>query len=136
MKDKLEVGMYVRTKHYGIFKILNIEKVGKTIFFKKAQGIDVEVANKNNPIEDEIIKSDTNIIDLIEVGDILLLFDKSYGENYKAEVLLDSIDCKSIINYEQCDLLNLEYELITEEHIKLLNILTKVQFVSMSYKVG
>ena len=43
---------------------------------------------------------------------------------------------KSIINYEQDTLLNLEYELMTNEHIELLEILTKEQFEQMSYKVG
>ena len=67
--ETLEVGMYVRTKHYGIFKILNIEKQNKIIFLKKAQGIDCVVADKYNPIEKEVIKASHNIIDLIEVGD-------------------------------------------------------------------
>ena len=86
--------------------------------------------------ENQVIKASHNIIDLIEVGDILLLFDKAYMENYKAEVVLDSEDFKAIINYEQSDLLNLEYELITEEHIELLQIVTKEQFESMSYEVS
>ena len=72
----------------------------------------------------------------IEEGDVLLLFDKEYEEKYKAEVVVDGENFKSIINYEQDTLLNLEYELMTNEHIELLEILTKEQFEQMSYKVG
>lgn len=87
--------------------------------------------------EDNLIKEPSyNIIDLIEEHDILLLFAKEYDEKYKAEVILDSEDFKSIVDYEQTNLLNLEYELITEEHIKLLSIVTKEQFSQMEYKVG
>ena len=127
---EIEVGDYVRDKDGEIHKIIEINNPNDELWTY------YKFENNMGNYKETIIKHSKNIIDLIEVGDILLLFDKSYGENYKAEVLLDSIDCKSIINYEQCDLLNLEYELITEEHIKLLNILTKEQFESMSYKVG
>ena len=116
---KLEVGMYVRTKEWGIQKITwfdneePIMECGFTVFQKSGY------------------KARHNIIDLIEEHDILLLFDKEYGENYKAEVVLDGSNFKAVVNYEQCVLLNLEYELITEEHIKLLSIVTKEQFSNM-----
>ena len=63
-------------------------------------------------------------------------YPKKYEEKYKAEVVVDGENFKSIINYEQDTLLNLEYELMTNEHIELLEILTKEQFEQMSHKVG
>jgi hypothetical protein len=65
-----------------------------------------------------------------------LLFDKEYGKEYKAEVVVDSENFTAVVNYEQNNLLILEYELITNEHIELLKILTKEQFESMSYRIG
>ena len=127
---KLEVGMYVRTDNGIIGKIY--EKIGDMFTYKD---------NNRNYItydlsHSEIIKASYNIIDILEVGDVLYLLDKEYDEKYKAEVILDDNDAKSIVNYEQCDLLNLEYELIVEEHIKVLQILTKEQMEQMAYKVG
>lgn len=128
MKDKLEVGMYVRTKHYGIFKILNVEKVGKTIFFKKAQGIDVEVANKNNPIEDEIIKSDANIMKLILVGDYI------NGSRVIKVVEVENYPDLLNVKIEKSDFRYDVHETIFEKDIK--SIVTKEQFEQMAYKVG
>lgn len=139
---KLEVGMYVRGKYYAYRG-----KIGKII---KNYNNDLEIAytngilkttvgsflDDNTDINGRQYVASFNIIDLIEEGDILLLFDKEYGEKYKAEVVTNEENFKSIINYEQDTLLNLEYELIINEHIELLKILTKEQFEQMSYKVG
>ena len=139
---KLEVGMYVRGKYYGYRG-----KIGKII---KNYNNDLEIAYTNGVLKTTVgsfldDNTDINgrqyvasfdIIDLIEEGDILLLFDKGYEEKYKAEVVTDQDNFKSIINYEQDTLLSLEYELITNEHIELLEILTKEQFEQMSYKIG
>ena len=131
---KLEVGMYVRGKYYAYRG-----KIGKII---KNYNNDLEIAYTNGVLKTTVgsflddnmdingrqYVASFNIIDLIEEGDILLLFDKEYGEKYKAEVVTNEENFKSIINYEQDTLLNLEYELIINEHIELLKILTKEQF--------
>lgn len=127
LMNKLEVGMYVRSKS-GI-----ISKFERYITDKKRvceTDVLVRLA------VERIVKASYNIIKLIEEGDILLLFDKEYGKEYKAEVVVDSENFTAVINYEQNDLLILEYELITNEHIELLKILTKEQFESMSYGIG
>lgn len=125
---KLEVGMYVRTKRGQIGKIITIGKYNVAIEFNKMW--------QDIILKENIIKASFDIIDLIETRDILLLFDKDYEEKYKAEVVIDGENFKNVINYEQDTLLNLEYELITNEHIELLGILTKEQFEQTSYKLG
>ncbi len=125
--NKPEIGMYVRTESGTISKferyITDKKRVCETDMF-------VMLA------VDSIVKASFDIIDLIEVGDILLLFDKEFGKKYKVEVMGDRDYSKTVVNYEQNDLLNLEYELITNEHIELLEILTEEQFESMSYRIG
>lgn len=114
--DTLKPNMYVRTKHYGIFKILNVEKVGKTIFFKKAQGIDVEVANKNNPIEDEVNKASHNIIDLIEIGDYVNGYEVTSKDQFLGfgnhDWYMTNDEIKSIVTKEQFSAM--EYKLESE----------------------
>lgn len=121
---KLEVGQFARLKSGYIVKILNV----------KDDWIETDTRFIMRTFPQDFAKTSYNIIDILEVGDILLLFDKEYEEKYKAEVVTDQDNFKSIINYEQDTLLSLEYELITNEHIELLEILTKEQFEQMAYK--
>lgn len=124
---KLEVGQFVRTKHYGIFKILNIGKQNKIIFLKKAQGIDCVVADKYNPIEKEVTKASHNIIDLIEVGD--------YVNGYKV-VSKGTLSAESKELYLAIltnDYGNFWSDKIFEQDIK--TILTKEQFENNCYKI-
>ena len=125
---KLKEGMFVRTLD-GILKVVEVRDNSIVSRFVNEDG--------NVYFMNEIIGSPNfDIEKLIEEGDVLLLFDIEYEEKYKAEVVVDGKNFKSIINYEQDTLLNLEYELMTNEHIELLEILTKEQFEQMSYKVG
>lgn len=126
--NKLEIGMYVRTNLGEIGKLKQVNPYYIKIEIKKRVCHILEV--------EDVIKASYDIIDLIEEGDILLLFDKEYGKEYKVEVMVDRENFAAVVNYEQNDLLNLEYELITNEHIELLKILTKEQFESMSYRIG
>ena len=125
---KSEVGMYVRTKRGQIGKIITIGKDNVAIEFNKMWQ---DIIPKENIVKEPSF----DIADLIEDEDILLLFDKEYGEKYKAEVVTNEENFKTISNYEQDTLLNLEYELIINERIELLEILTKEQFEQMAYKV-
>lgn len=134
--NKPEIGMYVRTKDGIITKVDYIDD--ETIYFDKDiyrfYGDGIDFLEKDNL--ERIKKASFDIIDLIEEGDILLLFDKEYGKEYKAEVVVDNENFTAVVNYEQNNLLILEYELITNAHIELLKILTKEQFESMSYRIG
>ena len=127
--NKLEIGMYIRTKDGKIAKFIKYDEEDK-------EELVTDYYEYSTIWIKDVAKASHNIIDLIEEHDILLLFDKEYGENYKAEVVLDGSNFKVVVNYEQCVLLNLEYELITEEHIKLLSIVTKEQFEQITYKMG
>ena len=142
MKDKLEVGMYVRTK-YGIsqykqHKVIGSEDI-RGILCK--DGSRVIFAN----IEDIIGKPSHNIIDLIEEKDFCEI--EFYSERYKErvkrifEVGYVARGKLSHINFEnahcQLDIINGEWS----NHDKCLNpkiksIVTKEQFSSIEYRLG
>lgn len=162
--NKLEVGMYIRTDKGFIAKVKEFKHdytKGKRLVddysvkevvenylsldgnqCRLIESIDYSIPpcypsdEELDEIKSHILKASFDIIDLIEEGDILLLFDKEYGKEYKAEVVVDRENFTVVVNYEQNDLLSLEYELITNEHIELLKILTKEQFESKSYRIG
>ena len=118
---KLEVGMYVRTKGGFIDKIISFKS---TISNDYVELEDEYYANKK-----DILKASNNIIDLIEVGDIIKL-DITDTDNY-AEI--QGYNCWEISCAEE---LNGVKEMIAMESAKLISIVTKEQFESMSYKVG
>jgi hypothetical protein len=125
---KLEVGMYVRTKTgiEQIYKIDNNKTKYKYLFkLKKQDGdgcIDCGVLSS-----EDILKASHNIIDLIEVGD----------------VIIDEEGHKYPINYEFETDYNDEYksyEITIDDRITLffkdgLSIVTKEQMEAMQYKV-
>lgn len=131
MKDKLAVGMYVRTKN-GIYKIndyINNNYTQKFTYIDK-KGV------SNILEEKEIIKASHNIIDLIEVGDYLNGFKVSKIEIY---------DTKTIIKIGNSTFNVLEGEEIYtpsydnnngyEKLEKLKSIVTKEQMENMKYEV-
>lgn len=127
---KLEVGMYVRTNKVGIKKIYKIDN-NKTKYkylykLKNQDGdgcIDLGVL-----CEDDIVKFSYFIIDILEVGDVII--DKE-GHKYP-------------INYEFETDYNGEYnsyEITIDDYITLflkddLSIVTKEQFENMEYRIG
>lgn len=112
---KLEVGMYVRTKR-GINKINEYVPQSGQLYLK------TDVCVKSN-----VLKASHNIIDLIEVGD----------------VIVDEVGNKYPINYEFETDYNDEYqsyEITIDDRITLflkdgLSIVTKEQFEAIAYKV-
>ncbi len=116
---KLEVGMYVRTELYGISEIIYMENL---------EWIEID-KNKDFLIHrDTILKASYNIIDLIEVGDVIV--DKE-GHKYS-------------INYEfETDYNNeyKSYEITIDDYITLflkdgLSIITKEQIEQICYRIG
>ena len=113
---KLEVGMYVRTKYNGIFKINGFHS---TIY-------DDYIATHNDLVrKKEIIKASHNIIDLIEVGD------------YVNGMLVT----KSTWNYQNIDFIQVDtldswgWGVGTMPVTEIKSIVTSQQFESMQYKV-
>ncbi len=111
---KLEVGMYVR---------LDTGKIGKIIYFKERDSypysydritIDSERYTRTTR---NVIKASNNIIDLIEVGDIVVIIN---GMRKKELMLIKNLD-------KEIHILNTH---------KIVSIVTKEQFESMSYKVN
>lgn len=78
--------------------------------------------------EDKIIKSSPNIIDLVEVGDILVIKD------FVDEACMIFTDIYLIQNEQQ--LLNIKNDLEKNKNKKLYSIVTKEQFSCMEYKIG
>ena len=112
MKDKIEVGEYVRTDKGTIGKI---EDVGWDLLYRitTMKPIYKHWISKNQCYTEEVIKHSKNIIDLIEVGDYV------NGE------LIEESDYDLFINSD-----------IKEEYAKTIEtIVTKEQFKEMEYRV-
>jgi len=122
----MKIGDYVRTK-YGIAKIIDIS-CGEDLWFDNDNIFDEdekEIFRYNKPsmysnwADNNIIKSNPNIIDLIEVGD--------YVNGYRVNDIRDDLIYCCEDEYE-------DYSIkIDKEDIK--SILTKEQFESMQYEV-
>ena len=121
----MRVGDYVRTKHYGITKVLKIYNNTTTNYLSaELDKIDsfgrlgVSVSN------DEIIKTSPNIIDLIEVGDYvngsyiysIVEENKNTGQPRvlftEEDGVLGSGEIKSIVTKEQFE--SMEYKVESE----------------------
>ena len=115
----MKVGDYVRYKNI-ITKVIKIDKIKKII--PPDEFIDKEYyeLSKGGTFKEYILKSSSNIIDLIEVGD------------YVNGVLINIKDNKGVYHgaYDCAD----EVHITKFEDIK--SIVTYEQFESMKYKVG
>ena len=115
MKDKLEVGMYVRTKHNGIGKI--VEYINDpTHYFFKCYKLDRNCFNCEEYItkSDVILEPSHNIIDLIERFDLVnghLVICKMYENEKDIPTIVKCVgdyyfkeeDIKSIVTKEQME---------------------------------
>lgn len=114
----MKVGDYVRTKNFGIKKILDIGGfLGMKQYLINEDGTYV--------IDNSIIKSSPNIIDLIEVGD--------YVNGHKVidtftDYIFDYSEEFKVIRFSETDILH------DVKHIK--SIVTHEQFKKMEFKVG
>lgn len=130
----MKVGDYVRTK-YGIKQIYEIDN-NKTVWkykfkLKKQDGdgcIDLGCFS-----DSDVIKSSSNIIDLIELGDLVRLFmednlDKEDTNIF--EVIAITSDKKEIgVFIKDCEL-----DFYPIENLR--GIVTKEQFLQMEYRIG
>ena len=127
---EIKVGDYVKTK-YGISKVVEDEDIvlndngNRTIYVDK-NGIPRENIFAYYVWSDDIIKSSSNIIDLIEVGDYV-----NCKKVTKINLNRQSDKRKRILCEDQhFDCLD---EMYANEDIK--SIVTKEQFESMEYKI-
>lgn len=112
MKDKLEVGMYVRTDKGEIKKVFQYDEQDDNPLFC--------TLNCYATMKGTISKASHNIIDLIEVGDYV-------NGYYVEDVLKTFVNVAVGSNYFQSPT-------IYEKDIK--SIVTKEQFESISYRIG
>lgn len=126
---EIKVGDYVRTKNYGICKIIDIYNEDKIELDKiNAFGIKGVCYSIEN-----IIKSSPNIIDLIEVGDYVNEYRvMSFEDNY--EYYNDEIDDMEDIE-GICIVLGNEEGMFRIPPQDIKSIVTKEQFSSMEYKI-
>ena len=116
----MKVGDYVRTDDGFIGKITSIESNERIHLFQKSISTD-NYKWLDLVLEENIIKSSPNIIDLIEVGD--------YVNGFK----VDEIDEKGIYNYNSYDGWRINIASCNDD---IKSIVTKEQFESMEYKIG
>ena len=121
MKDKLEVGHFIRTIK-GIGRIEEITEDRTEIYFNCDTGLTISFIKKDFTQEEmaQYYKHSDNIIDLIEVGDYV-------NGYYVEDVLKTFVNVAVGSNYFQSPT-------IYENEIK--SIVTKEQFESMSYRIG
>ena len=137
--NKLEVGMYVRTKNkcFQYTQIAKITNMYKDSGYKNQYYIELDrnlIPDYNYHIyQEDVLKASYNIIDLIEEGDYVngLRVEKSkYGELYTSYVYYGGDIGK------QCEVYTTWLEEYKENEDLIETILTKEQYESVKYEVG
>ena len=125
MKDKLEVGMYVRTKQGKIFNCFASESMGKPVYY-------IKDSLTNGFIDyNEAYKVSPNIIDIVQVGD--------YVNGSKViDISIIGKDKEKWVWVEQMEDTDNKYgdDYVGYNNEQIKSIVTKEQFESMIYKVG
>lgn len=115
--NKLEVGIYVRTKWGYICELININDFREP---SMKYGVEANYLKDVMFIGDEdILKASHNIIDLIEVGDYVN--GKEIEQIINNELYFETSDMASKISFKEKD---------------IKSIVTKEQMEQMAYKVG
>ena len=122
---KLEVGMYVRHKPLLSSKYVKINKIKE--IEEKENCLHIWLEDKDLITEKYLIKASYNIIDILEIGDILV-----DDTNRKLEVLL--IDNELMVRNTGLIYDNNYYLPIKSIAIK--SVITHEQMEQMAYKVG
>ena len=111
-KNKIEVGEYIRTKIGDIGEVENINNYRPP---ESKICVDMKLKDLVFISEDMIVKHSKNIIDLIEVGDIVIV---KNGLGEEELIFMDNEDKKHIVRTH-----------------KVKSIVTKEQFKEMEYRV-
>ena len=127
MKLKLKENMYVRNCYGRIAKIEYIEDNTTYCDNWLYQSYEDHITFINLDDEediDEILKASYNIIDILEVGDIILFYEDI--DNYKKQY---AIGIPDLITLDEIK------DKITNDNIRLVSILTKEEMEQMAYRV-
>ena len=124
MKDKIEVGEYVRTKDGKIDKVEKFS-AGLCIWYCE-NGMNIDECNCIGTHLEDIVKHSKQLIDLIKVGDFVNGY-RVISVDY--DVTNDTTECIELdLNS------NYQYNFISIRQIQ--TILTKEQYMANCYKVG
>ena len=127
---ELKVGMYVRTKNNGICKLyreFHEDSVDVGIgVFPEIDGFFIDKEEINYIEKDNILKSNKNIIDLIEVGD--------YINGYKVLEIVKGF--KVLVDKLELNTSDGNYYLKSFSNNQIKIILTKEQYESNVYRIG
>lgn len=121
---ELNIGDYVRTKHYGVCRVIDIY-TKELIELDKINAFGIKGVSYS--IEN-IIKSSSNIIDLIEVGDLIKLKPTKQIQQVLAKNE-EEIDLTDYVFYD----LKKSKQIIKEE---IEWVITREQIEQMKYKIG
>ena len=123
----MKVGDYVRLDRcQGINKIDEEDEIG-TFYLEDVIGD--EWGDETFRLDtNDVIKSSPNILDLIEVGDVLVVKD------FVDEACMIFTDIYLIQNEQQ--LINIKSDLEKNKNKKLYSIVTSEQFSQMEYRIG
>lgn len=130
MKDKLEVGMYVRTKDGKIAKFIKYDE-------KDKEELVTDYYEYSTIWIKDVIKASHNIIDLIEVGDYLNGFRVNKIERDKKNTIIKIGNSTfNVLENEEIYTPSNDNNNGYEKIEKLKSILTKEQFSNMEYRLG
>lgn len=116
---EISEGMYVRTEKGEIKKVFQYDNQEENLIWC--------TLNSCATLKSSIVKASYNIIDLIQIGDILLIKD------FVDEASMIFTDMYYIQNENQ--LFNIKRDLEKNKNMKISKILTKEQMESMAYEV-
>lgn len=120
MKDKIEVGMYVRYKSYSytsIFKVVKIQRDKIYSFYK-------DETNLSYGLREDVIKASYDILDLIKKDDIVAYYNKLQDvKGLVIERVQDNNYVKRLKEFVQAGTIN------------IVRVMTKEQFEQHSYKI-
>ena len=125
----MKVGDYVRTNKGNIAKIVKITDltiICDYIIYPSNYGFNKQLRKES--LKRLGVKSSPNIIDLIEVGDVLVVKD------FVDEACMIFTDIYLIQNEQQ--LINIKSDLEKNKNKKLYSIVTSEQFSQMEYRIG
>ena len=137
MKDKLEVGHFIRTIK-GIGRIEEITEDRTEIYFNCDTGLTISFIKKDFTQEEmaQYYKHSDNIIDLIEVGDYLNGFKVSKIERYDTNTIIKIGNSTfNVLEGEKIYTPSYDNNNGYEKIEKLKSIVTHEQMEQMAYKV-